>query len=283
MSKLDKDALRKTLSPLYADMSKHSAYQTVPDFVAEAIDYQVQIDEGWRGDRVRLRWFERVLAGRHGGRWADFGANTGFFCLSLAKADPSREVLAIEGNPNHAKFIRTIAEGFNLRNLEVLSRAVEIEDLELLPEVDVMLHLNVLHHAGSDFDSGKLKTPKDFLHYARNYLELLRGRVGTLVFQMGTNLWGDKTKPIINYADDTGKLLMFAALLRDAGWQVDRVAYPTRPAEDRDIEYVDLPRNLDLADSAAIHTALSPFNLGAHRGEFYRRPLFLCSGSDGRP
>ena len=279
MSELDKGALRDTLSRLYADMSKHSTYQTVPDFVSEVIDYQVQIDENWRGDRVRLRYFERRLAGHAGRRWADFGANTGFFSLSLAHADPARQVMAIEGNPNHATFIRTIAEAFDLSNVEVLSRAVTIDDLDTLPTQDVMLHLNVLHHAGADFDAGRVDTADDFLGYAHTYLMRLRARVGTLVFQVGTNLWGDKGKPVIDYTDDVGKLVLLADLLRNAGWRIESVAYPTRPA-DGPIEYVDLPAGLDLADRAAIGLALAPYNLHEHRGEFYRRPLFVCHAAD---
>jgi hypothetical protein len=276
MSEMDKEALRHTLARLYADMSKHSTYQTVPDFVADAIGYQVRIDEGWRGDRVRLRWFERVLAEEEGQRWSDFGANTGFFSLSLAHADPDREVLAIEGNPNHAEFIRAIADGFGLRNLRVLSRALALDDLGALPPQDVMLHLNVLHHAGADFDAGKVGSAAAFAAYAREYLARLRERVGTLVFQVGTNLWGDKSRPVIDYADDAGKLAMLAGLLRDAGWRIERIAYPTRPPQDDAIEYLDLPTGLDLGDRRAVDAALRPFNLGGHRGEFYRRPLFLA-------
>jgi hypothetical protein len=274
---LDKAALRQRLSRLYADMSKHSTYQTVPDFVSDAIDYQVAIDEGWRGDRVRLRWCERVLADERGRRWSDFGANTGFFSLSLAHADPTREILAIEGNPNHAEFIRAIAEGLGVRNLHVLSRAIALDDLDTLPLQDVMLHLNVLHHAGVDFDAGMVVSRDEFLAYAGTYLQRLRCRVGRLVFQVGTNLGGDKARPIIDHADDVGKLLLLARLLHDAGWHIERVAYPTRPLDDSAIEYVDLVESLDLTDRDAIRAALVPFNLRNHRGEFYRRPVFLCS------
>lgn len=282
MSELDKETLRKTLSRLYADMSKHSKYQTVPDFVSSVIDYQVQIDEGWRGDRVRLRWFERVLADKAGRRWSDFGANTGFFSLSLAHADPTREVLAIEGNPNHAEYIRTIAESFGMANLTVLSRAIAIDDINSMPTQDVMLHLNVLHHAGADFDVGKVDSGASFLSYARTYLERLRERVGTLVFQVGTNLWGNKDKVVIDYTDDVGKLILLAKLLRDSGWHIERVAYPTRPREDSAIEYLDLPVDLNLTDHDAIWAGIAPFNLGGHRGEFYRRPLFLCNRGGGQ-
>jgi hypothetical protein len=166
-----------------------------------------------------------------------------------------------------------------MRNLKVLSRALAIDDLQSLPAQDVMLHLNVLHHAGADFDAGKVDTAENFLAYARKYLERLRSRVDKMIFQVGTNLWGNKAKPIIDYTDDVGKLVMLTQLLRDAGWHIERIAYPTRPLEDRDIEYLDLPSELDLTNRDAIQAALSPFNLSEHRGEFYRRPLFFCSSA----
>lgn len=277
MSEVDNRALRQTLSQLYADMSKHSAYQTVPDFVSDVSGYKVKIDEGWRGDRVRLRWIERVLADTVGRRWSDFGANTGYFSLSLAHIDSSREVLAIEANPSHAEFIRVIAETFRIENLEVIARAIGIDDLELLPPQDVMLHLNVLHHAGADFDVGKVSTTEEFFDYSCIYLNRLRARATWLVFQVGTNLWGDKAKPVIDYNDDAGKLMMLAKILDRSGWRIKRIAYPTRPLEDSEIEYCDLPPGVDLADRSAIDEALIPFNIGEHRGEFYRRPLFLLS------
>ena len=278
MKIVDPEALKAELSGLYADLSKHSAYQSIPDFVARTIDYQVRIDEQWRGDRVRLDYILPLLADPALRQWGDFGANTGFFSLSLAHDFPERQVLAIEANPRHADFIRRIGEVFELANLQVIGRPVAIDDLNTIPRQDVLLHLNVLHHAGADFDRGKVTGPDDFPAYAADYLERLHACTRTLVFQVGTNLWGDKTKPVIDHADDAGKLDLLAGLLSRSGWRIDDVAYATRrgagPIHYEPLPGIDGATTLRAADFAGV---LQEFDLPSHVGEFYRRPLFTCS------
>lgn len=284
MKNIDAAAFKAELAGLYADLSKHSIYQSVPGFVAEAIDYHVEINEEWRGDRVRLDYILSRLSDRDGKRWGDFGANTGFFSLSLAHADPDRKVVAIEANPNHATFIRRIADAFELENLEVIGRSIASDDLVSLPRQDVLLHLNVLHHAGADFDVGRVTGPGDFLPYARAYLERLHAATRTLVFQVGTNLWGDKARPIIDYRDDAAKLALLAQLLDDSGWKIDDVAYAAWCSSGASIRYrplagVDM-ESLGKCESTEIAPALARFKLGKHMGEFYRRPLFTCSSNN---
>ena len=280
MSDIDMVTLRQELVALYSDMSKHAAYQTIPDFVANALDYQVSINEEWRGDRVRLDYIQSYLLDRQFIRWADFGANTGLFSLSLAHADPGRQVLAIEANPKHAAFIRRIADAFKLNNVEVIGRPLAIDDLESIPPQDVMLHLNVLHHAGMDFDKGRVTGPGDFMAYAETYLHRLRASSNMLVFQVGSNLWGDKTLPIVDYQEDAEKLILFAGVLNRAGWEIEDISYAAKDANKK-IAYRPVPRVFvdSLAGSPSeseVATALDGYRLSSHTGEFYRRPLFIC-------
>ena len=97
--------IKDELKILYADASKHSAYQNIPDFVSAELGYVETIDEGWRGDRSRLAFLNTKRQPAPGERWMDFGANTGFFVLSLAKDHPQTMFIAVEANPNHARFI----------------------------------------------------------------------------------------------------------------------------------------------------------------------------------
>jgi hypothetical protein len=276
MKTVDKEAFKAELAGLYSDLSKHSAYQSIPDFVARIIDYQVPINEDWRGDRVRLDYILSRLSDRSLHHWGDIGANTGFFSLSLANADPQKQVLAIEANPNHADFIRRIGEVFELANLQVMGRPIAIDDLATIPRQDVLLHLNVLHHAGADFDKGFVTGPDDFLPYAETYLRRLHACTRVLVFQVGTNLWGDKGRPIIDYREDAAKLKLLSQLLCSSGWHIDDVAYATRTIGGA-IAYEPLSPRLRAGTQAEQTTALAGFDLSSHIGEFYRRPLFFCT------
>lgn len=273
--------LKQELAALYNDLSRHSVYQSVPDFVASATGYQVAINEEWRGDRVRWRYLAERLSSPALVRWCDVGANTGFFSLTLAHDHPSREVLAVEANPNHARFIERIRDAFALRNLAVSQQAVDIDGIEKLGEHDVLLHLNVLHHAGMDFDRLRVTGPGDFAPYARDYLAGLRAAARVLVFHMGSNLWGDKSRPLVGATEDEAKLRLFAGWLTAAGWRIRDVAYAARPSSG-DIHYRPLPAKAVSAlgrglEAAVVRDALGEFSLDRHVGEFYRRPLFICT------
>ncbi len=277
--------LKQELHRLYADASKHSTYQSIPDFVSAKLGYSEVIDEGWRGDRPRLAYLLRHRTPQAGEHWGDFGANTGFFTLSLAKEYPQARFTAIEGNANHTGFIRRIVEHFALDNVQVIERAIGLNGLRELPDFDFLLHLNVLHHAGHDFDTDLVRDIDEFPDYAERYLKLLDAKTEGLFFQMGSNLWGDKGHPLVAVRNDKEKLKLFSQWLRNSGWGIDKVAYATRNHGDevfyRDIfdfagdEFV----TTDSAIDETITTKLRDLELDQFPGEFYRRPLFLCRGN----
>jgi hypothetical protein len=277
-------ALRDELKALYDDRSKHAIYQSLPAFVASALDYQFPIQDEWRGDTVRWQYLGPRLDRPDLVRWCDFGANTGFFSLTAAHEAPSRQIVAIEANPNHARFIERIRDAFGISNLTVRQQAVGIDELAQLGRHDVLMHLNVLHHAGMDFDRGRVSGAGDFPGYARDYLRRLRSVARILVFHVGSNLWGDKSRPIVPSGDEERKLRLFSGLLVDAGWAIDDISYAARPAQGP-IFYDSLPAAVvsDLASgtgtSRSLRDALARYRLDAHVGEFYRRPLFICSSA----
>jgi hypothetical protein len=282
MKSIDTDAFKAELVKLYTDPSKHSAYQSIPDFVSHAIGYQVRINEDWRGDRVRLEYILARLPSHELHQWGDFGANTGFFSLSLAHDTPTRQVLAIEANPNHANFIQRISDVFEINNISVAEQSITIDGLATIPRQDVLLHLNVLHHAGADFDKGRVTGPSDFLAYAQTYLERLHACTRILVFQVGTNLWGDKSKPIIDYREDAAKYELLSQLLLRSGWKIDDVAY-AKWREGKPVCYQslsDVMRDAARPTARQLQAALNQFDLSRHLGEFYRRPLFICSSPE---
>lgn len=277
---LDKAALKRELKSLYGKFSKHSSYQSIPDFVADALDYRVAIDEQWRGDRVRMRHFLPAIEPLAGRQLGDFGANTGFFSLTIAHANPDCEVLAIEANPIHAQMIRRIAQCFGLKNLRVDARPVGIGELSSLPRLDTMLHLNVLHHAGADFDREHVPDVAAFDDYAIRYLGRLHAGARSLVFQMGSNLWGDKQRPLVPMQNDGEKLVLMTRWLSTAGWIVDDIAWAERGEASGEISYRSMSTASRAAaiagDLSALALAIEAYRLDRHVGEFYRRPLFRC-------
>lgn len=274
--------LKAELQKLYADASKHSVYQNVPDFVSAELGYTETIDENWRGDRPRLAYMTGARKPMPGETWLDFGANTGFFTLSLGHQFPRASFIAVEANPNHARFITRVAQYFGMTNIEVVQRAVALANLHELPCSDCLLHLNVLHHAGHDFDADLVSDKSRFADYAQRYLGLLRKRTGYMFFQMGSNWGGDKRQPLVGVREDVDKLETFSSWLQSPGWHVTEIAYARRGA-DGAVKFANLPvsavRNLTGAGTgkrALLQSELDHFNLDDFPGEFYRRPLFSC-------
>lgn len=270
--------LKAELQRLYADASRHSTYQHVPDFVTAELGYVESIDEAWRGDRPRLAYVLGHRKPRAAETWLDFGANTGFFTLSLAREFPLTTFVAVEANAHHARFINLIAGHFRMDNVRVINQAIGLRELHTLPKVDVLLHFNVLHHAGHDFDADLVPDRDGFPGYARDYLARLHDRADTMLFQMGSNWGGDKNQPLVGTRDDARKLQLFAGWLRAGGWDIAAVAYPARTAGP--IEYIDLnqgarQRLLSTADPGP--DAHDWRQLDHFPGEFHRRPVFLCN------
>ena len=281
MTITDRDRLKERLSALYADLSKHSVYQNIPEFVSEALGFRVRIDEQWRGDQVRLSYIESRLSSPGRVSWCDFGANTGYFAFTLAHEHPDRRILAVEANANHVEFMDLVRQAFDVSNVTILGEAISLDSLDRIRGQDVLLHLTVLHHAGSDFDRDRVRGVEDFPEYAHEYLGRLTGCTRQLVFQVGTNLWGDKARPIIDYREDASKLVLLMNLLRNSGWEVSEVAYATRT--DGAVAYRPIDASLTRAlasgvsvDPPRIDGELEAFRLHEHPGEFYRRPLFVC-------
>lgn len=274
--------LTDRLQALYRDNSKHANYQNIPAFVREAMGYSERIDEGWRGDTARYRLILDELQIEPGQIIGDVGANTGFFTLSLAHANPSARFLAYETNPNHVDFVRLLADAFQMTNVSVQPSAVDLAGIDRLPQHDVLLHLNVLHHAGHDFDRALVGSLEDFPGYAVAYLSKLRRRTAALVFQMGSNWGGDKATPIVPVGDDCGKIMLTQRLFAAAGWRVTNIALATHAGDE--IVYRRLPaelvslieQNSAAAELAELTACVAQFELDRFPGEFYRRPIFFC-------
>jgi hypothetical protein len=159
-------------------------------------------------------------------------------------------------------------------NVKVIQQAIGLRELTALPRTDFMLHLNVLHHAGHDFDSDLLPERSGFESYARHYLTSLRETTSAMFFQMGSNWGGERSEPLVEARADQQKLAAFSSWLRDAGWSPLAIAYAHRLADGR-IEYDRLDTHFT-EQSGKVGSW--PF-LDQFPGEFYRRPLFLCSAA----
>lgn len=272
--------LKEKLEALYNDGSKHSRYQNIPAFVRNELGYTETIDENWRGDTARYTYLTETLSFGDGKSIGEIGANTGFFTLSLAHANPTSTFFAYEINPTHAAFIQDIAESFQMKNLVVKAQGVDMEGIALMENHDILLNYNVLHHAGVDFDSDKLTSVDEYEEYATDYLKRMAAKTKKMVFQIGSNWGGNKLKPIIPLSDDAEKIAFNARLFKNAGWNILDISLHTRlngSLEYRAIstEILERINSCIVGEEKSLVEKLVDLTEFPNFSEFYRRPIFI--------
>lgn len=273
-------ALRDELQQLYFDSSKHSVYQSLPEFVEKALDLTIELNHNWRSDRPRYDYLVEKVS-FEGRRVVDIGANTGYFALSLAKAYGA-EVTAYEANPNHARIIARIAAAFDLPNVVVKAEGIGLDEVGALVPCDVVLFSNVAHHAGHDFDRDKVPSREAVKDHLVAYLSGLSKKAKLLFFQMGYNWGGDKRTPIVPVGDNAAMLKYAADAFDRSSWSIRSAALGYKNGETIAFVDVDWAR---IVERAAVDRRATTDSLAAlvHHGisqegmsEFYRRPLFIC-------
>jgi len=269
---------KERLRDLYAETSKHGQYQTLPAKLADALDLQFEVNEEWRGDRPRYPLIRDFVAANGCRTVLDVGANTGFFALSLAGDVPGLKVTACELNKTHARIIELLAEvgGYEL---PVTDRPADAEHVDRFGHFDCALHLNILHHAGHDFDGALVPDRTAFQAYAVDYLKRFRTTAERMVFQMGYNWRGDKTLPLIERDDQAGKVRFTLDLFERSGWEVEGVAFARKGAGIFPIEYDRYKMDELPPQGAALQTWLTARYGEAVWSEFYQRPMWFCRAS----
>jgi hypothetical protein len=272
--------LKEKLEALYNDGSKHSRYQNIPEFVRNELGYTETIDENWRGDTARYAYLTKTLQFGEAKSIGEIGANTGFFTLSLAHANPSSTFYAYEINATHAAFIQDIADSFEMKNLVIKAQGVDMEGIELMENHDILLNYNVLHHAGVDFDTDMIASVKAYEAYATEYLKRMASKTKKMVFQIGSNWGGNKQKPLIPLSDDAEKIAFNARLFKNSGWKILDISLHSRL--NGTLEYRALPADvLELLNTCPVgdEKALIEKNVDLSEfpgfSEFYRRPIFI--------
>lgn len=256
------------ITQLYDDNSKHSGYQNIPNFVGKEIGYSVSINEDWRGDTARYAFLKENIIFKDGERIADIGANIGFFTLSFAFDNPHTSYFAYEINENQTKFISLIKNTFNINNINVINEAAGIQELGFMPQFDTIFHLNVLHHAGVDFDSEFVENKNDFSKYAVQYLEKLKANCKRLIFQMGYNWGGNKLMPIVSPENVAYMFEYQIELFKQSRWKIASLG-----VYEKAIKKYHLINNSDI-NNMNFDKIVRDYCLDDN-SEFYKRPIFI--------
>jgi hypothetical protein len=229
-------------------------------------------------DQVRYQWLKARVGPLTAVRSVlEIGGNLGYLCLRLVQ-DLGVQATCLEPIEDYVRISSFLAQEFGLEHLYQARQTLVLWDnIPQLPESDVLINLNVLHHAGRVFDCEVVARLGGWTPYAQSYLEKLTHKGRYLFFQTG-NTW-----PSARLFQNTEAPEFLAEILDKSGWRVIDVAifdklpelsitsYPL--SEISRIPRIWCQRNTatDLVDYYHDDKLLASFPTG-----LAQRPLFFC-------
>jgi hypothetical protein len=216
---------------------RFSNYQRLPPFMENAVtaagyafEYAPdQLDL----DAARFGFLDRGLK-LDGLSVAEIGCNLGYFILRLASEYGCRATgfEPIEGFQTCIDRMAVIGEVES--SIYVQPRGIGISDIATLSPVDLLIELNVLHHAGAVFDQVAVSELGGWEAYARARLTALALKGDYLLFQAGNSSGDDRLFP----SESAGTFMH--DMLSASGWEVVRVGSISDLTQ---LGYADTPGN----------------------------------------
>jgi len=257
---------------------KHARYQQLPEFLPEPVRRNFRV-RATRLDAQRYAWFSSRVDLRDK-TVIEIGANGGYFTLRMAR-DHRARVIAYEPFEAHAGLIRLFSEITGLEDRITLRQTpVTLASIDALPRADVLVFLNVLQHAGHDFDDPL--TPDRWRAFAVSYLNKLTRIAPVMVFQTGYTLGGSAGR----ICEDRKIIPFTRSLLIESGWNPKRHGLLMRyPLNDREAVYRDMPADTPwpppLSNTFANRLTnrirhLVRFSRPVTTLRFAQRPLIIC-------
>jgi hypothetical protein len=195
----------------------------------------------------RFKAITTVLGGSRINTVIGLGYNAGYFCLSLLDAGMAERATVYDVYPKASAAGRAMARRMDLSHrIEFVDRALDLDFVRTLPKVDMIICLNLLHHAGIKFD--KAAVGRDgWESSAAAWLSEMQRKCELAIVGIGF----EETKQRNWDAPHPDRPARFAQCMERAGWSL------LYDANVRDIEKLGVERAKGrYTKGGALHTPL---------------------------
>jgi len=248
-------AEKEALIKLYAQTSKHSNYQILPEKLTAIIgDNEIQVRSRYESER--LDYFLKHINFKNK-TVLDIGGNTGYFSFELLDKG-AKSVQYYDGNKAHSDFVKLAAKILHLSDkLLVRNAYYSFEKEKGEYSYGIILLLNVLHHIGDDYGDKKISlinAKKEILKELNN----LAYRAKIMIFQLGFNWKGNRNMGLFENGTKSEMIDFIRNGSKDY-WEILKIGIAEK--NNKAIEYKNM-NNANIKRNDAI-------------GEFLNRPIFI--------
>lgn len=190
-------------------------YQEIPSFILKNFKNSINFNE-YKQKQIKLdtpRYKFLIKNTKVPKNVLEIGSNIGFFILNLSYYYKCKTI----GFEPIKKYSNLTNEFAKLSKIQKMIKSnpkpINIKNIKNLPKSDLIIELNVLHHAGNYFDNEAVKKLGGWRNYAKKRLQLLRKKTSNLFFQTGNS--GKET-----LFPSEKSVEFISELLKESGWKI---------------------------------------------------------------
>ncbi|MBM4020262.1 MAG: class I SAM-dependent methyltransferase [Planctomycetes bacterium] len=168
------------------------------------------------GARSRLNLIRNTLSGLKVGKVVDLAGHSGYFSLELLDAGTVSESVVYDINDEVLRFGERLAMRMDLQDaIKFVKKDLRLDNIADLPDADLALCLNLIHHAGTLFDRDAVAT-LGWGKYATQYLSVLRTKYRYAIVGVGFKSRHPASWPVFKPL----RPLYFCDIIAKSGWRL---------------------------------------------------------------